>query len=175
MGVCVLIRQMYHMVWLAFKSQYCIVWVIFILWISNVVNEGWVSLVYPLACNSLYKTTTKKKKFILYIPCLILYCVWCSGCSCPDCLGRRHMRIFNTSFMERQQEKKCLWVIGRSDRQATFVLLKLKVNYIVLACLLSFCCATNMFLSGSYVKQVYSLQMLGLGMDYKIFVHSIFF
>ncbi len=67
-GVCVLIRQMYHKVWLAFKSQYCIVWVIFILWISNVVNEGWVSLVYPLACNSLYKTTTTKKSlFCTYL------------------------------------------------------------------------------------------------------------
>lgn len=65
-GVCVLIRQMYHKVWLAFKSQYCIVWVIFILWISNVVNEGWVSLVYPLACNSLYKTK-KKSLFCTYL------------------------------------------------------------------------------------------------------------
>lgn len=61
------------------------------------------------------------------------------------------MRIFNTFFMERQQEKKCLWIIGRSDRQATFVLLKLKVNYIVLKRLLSFSCPRNMFPSGSYM------------------------
>lgn len=46
--------SMYNRVWLALKSRYCIVWAIFVLRISNVVNGGgWV--VYPLACNSLYK------------------------------------------------------------------------------------------------------------------------
>lgn len=62
---------MFNRVWLALESQYCIVWVIFILRSFQSGEGGGVgggglgaSLVYPLACNSLYK---KKSIFCKYI------------------------------------------------------------------------------------------------------------